>query len=112
MTATDLNARKLPGDLEFLTPNCPICAEYTDAVDGGLSCFNCGVAWDGDGTNPERINPDAVQCPSLYTIQYRHARNEDVDYRCWQDAGHAGDHHSPEVFYSWSTAEQTGEAGS
>jgi hypothetical protein len=106
MAATTENVRKLPGDLEFLTPNCPICTESTDCDGDGLSCYRCGIAWDSDGTNPERIDPDAKQCASLYAPNYNNA----VEYRCWQDAGHEGDHHNPDAFYSWATRNQTGTA--
>lgn len=112
MATTTENVRKLPGDLEFLTPQCPICAEHTDPEDGGYSCYRCGVAWDGHGENPERIDPDAAQCRSLYTLLHRciHPDHVRAEYRCWMDAEHDGDHHNPESFYGWSTAEQTGEA--
>lgn len=115
MTTAIKNVRELPGDLEFLTPQCPICAEYTDAMDGGLSCYPCGIAWDSDGTNPERIDPSAQQCTSLYTpptCRLHPDHRDEREYRCWMDAGHDGDHHNPEKFYGWSTADQTGEAAS
>jgi hypothetical protein len=102
------NVRKLPSNLEFLPPNCPICADSTDPVDGGLSCYPCGIAWDSDGTNPERIDPDAKQCPSLYRPGF--GRHADEEYRCWQDAGHKSNHHNPDAFYGWVTSKQTGQA--
>lgn len=106
MATATAHTRQLPGDLEFLTPHCPICAEYTDAEDGGFSCYGCGIAWDKRGENPYRIDPDAKQCPSLYVPGYGNA----VEYRCWQNAGHDGEHHNPESFWSWATAAQAGEA--
>lgn len=113
MATATAHTRQLPGDLEFQTPQCPICAEHTDAVDGGFSCYRCGIAWDKGGENPERIDPDAKQCPSLYRPNYRCSHPDHVDdpeYRCWQDAGHEGEHHNPESFWSWATTEQAGEA--
>lgn len=115
MTAATENIRKLPGDLEFLTPQCPICAEYTDPVDAGFDCCECGVTWDERGENPQRIDPDAVQCPSLYAPRYLCADPEyghpDAEvHRCWRDAGHGGMHCNPESFYDWSAAEQASEA--
>ena len=106
-TATE-NVRKLPGDLEFLTPHCPICAEYTDPEDGGFSCYRCGIAWDKRGKNAERIDPDAEQCTSLYRPGF--GRRAGEEYRCWQDAGHDGDHHNPDSFYAWTTGDQVAEA--
>jgi hypothetical protein len=107
MTAATENARKLPGDLEFLTPQCPICAEHTDAGDRSLSCHGCGIAWDKRGENPVRIDSDAKQCASLYTPYWR-----DAEYRCWRDAEHVGKHYNPDSFYGWDDDEQTGEATS
>ncbi|ACU71917.1 hypothetical protein Caci_3008 [Catenulispora acidiphila DSM 44928] len=114
MSTPTENVRTLPGDLEFLTPHCPICGDYTDVYPDGLQCDRCGIAWDSDGTNPERLDPDAKQCSSLYRPTRRCANPEhvDVEYRCWQDAGHLGDdHHNPDLFYSWTTAEQVAPAG-
>lgn len=107
--STTENIRKLPGDLEFLTPSCPICAEYTDAMDGGFSCHGCGIAWDKDGENAERIDPAAEQCPSLYRPTYRctHPGHANEEYRCWRDAGHDGKHYNPDSFYGWDDDEQT-----
>jgi len=104
-TATE-NVRKLPGDLEFLTPQCPICAEHTEPDDLGFDCLGCGISWNKRGENPRRIDPDAKQCGSLYTPSYNGA----PEYRCWQDDDHEGDHHNPESFYGWATSHEIGRA--
>lgn len=115
MSTADLNVRKLPGDLVFQPPNCPICVEYTEAIDGGFSCFHCGIAWNEDGTNPERLDPDAKQCTSLYRPHSRCSHpglTGESEYRCWGDVDHDSKHFNPDAFYEWSTSQQTGEAES
>lgn len=114
MSTTDLNVRKLPDDLVFQPPNCTICAEYTEAIDGGFSCFHCGIAWDEGGANPERLDPDAKQCTSLYRPHHQcsHPRADEPEYRCWGDVDHNSKHYNPGTLYDWSTAQQTGEASS
>ena len=113
-TATE-NVRKLPGDLEFLTPLCPLCTEYTNSYPDGLQCDRCGIAWDSDGTNPERLDPDAKQCPSLYRPHHRCSHpghTDEPEYRCWGDVGHDSKHYNPDSLYEWTTSGQTGEASS
>lgn len=40
-------------DLEFLTPECPICGLPTTAEDGGFICDPCHVHWKGNGYGHE-----------------------------------------------------------
>lgn len=40
-------------DLEFLTPDCPVCGLYTVAEDGQFICEECGIVWPGSGYGHE-----------------------------------------------------------
>ena len=40
-------------DLEFLTPECPVCGEYTTTEDDGFLCDGCRIAWRRNGYGHE-----------------------------------------------------------
>lgn len=40
-------------DLEFLTPDCPVCSESTEVDDGWFLCMVCEVTWPSSGYGHE-----------------------------------------------------------
>lgn len=47
--------RDIP-DLEFQTPECPICGLSTDYDDGGFTCSGCEMTWPRNGYGHHAID--------------------------------------------------------
>lgn len=54
------NGREAIPDLEFETPDCPVCYLPTESDPDSFLCDVCGLTWDRNGTGGESINDHTV----------------------------------------------------
>lgn len=50
-------------DLEFNTPDCPICWLNTEYDDGWFTCYGCDVSWHQNGSGKDAMRADGSERP-------------------------------------------------
>lgn len=89
-------------ELEFRSPDCPLCGMETNPNDGAFDCESCNLTWGSDGTHGERMDPSAPRCTATCmpheekmadgAPRWKHLAGR--EYACVLDAGH-GDRIDP-----------------
>lgn len=89
--------RPVPPPLLFRSPDCPICAEETNAQPDSFDCEKCWCSWPRDAdcdTNGEWDYPETPQCEVTVQpyLDNSWIANDDsrkqLSYRCVRDADH------------------------
>lgn len=97
--------RPPPPELEFTTPDCPICLKPTD-FNEGFDCNNCGAHWAEHGNDVgEWDDQKAVQCTGA-VAPWRGSTDFPKlaadEFRCFLAEGHEPkEHTNPEYYSDW-----------
>lgn len=82
--------RPKPGELIYVTPECPLCGGNVDCDGTSFWCEPCGVTWGMRPGDEGEFDPDSEQCP----MAIEHGGHPVLSGRCVLSESHSGKHNN------------------